>query len=393
MKWFLPIIFIALFSCSNEKVQESEPVDSSPPSLQNEDNKSIPKYLELSEKQAKELNLKYIEAQKKITQIEIAVPGTVYPDPNFYSEVSSPISGRISKIYAHEGDRVNKEQVIAEMQSLEYASMISDFVSSEAEKDYYFSQLERLTKLTEHKISSQSELEKIKSEYQRAAAINKGMRSKLLSIGLDIEQINSFVENTNITDPIFLIKAPIAGIINKHLIEVGQSVQMYQKLMDIIDSRKVLIKGFLSPDDATLVEAGDTVYTFSQQQNNRKMIKSVINSVSPALDNENKSVIVNIYADTRDGYPRPGENVRLSIMSDSDKEVVSVPLSAITYFGDVPTVFVQHEPNKLEIRQVKICRTTDTIAVLCEGAESGEKIITNQIFSLKALTKYSEFAD
>lgn len=392
MKKFFLIPLIFILSCGTEKAPQTEAEDSSPPSLTSEE-EILPEILEISDKQLEELNLQSILAEKKITQVEIAAPGTVYPDPTTYSIVSSPISGRVSKIYAHEGENVLKGQVIAELQSLEFASMISDYVRSEAETEYFKSQLDRLTKLTEQKISPQSELELVKSEYQRALATNKGMYAKLLSIGLNEKQIESFATSDKQTNPVYEIKSPISGIIDKHLIELGQSVDMYQKLMDIIDNRTVLIKGYLSPEDAAIVNKGDTVITISQKSNENKEIIAIVKSINPALDEENKSVVINIYANTKNSFPRPGENVRLSVLTYSSKEVVSVPLSSVTYFRDIPVIFIQKDKNTFEIRQVKICRTTDNIAVLCEGVDTGEKIITNQVFSLKALTKFSEYAE
>lgn len=386
----LPLFFI--FACGTEEVPQEEAQDSSPPSLSKED-EGIPEMLEITDKQLEELNLQSISANKKITKVQISAPGTVYPDPTTYSIVSSPISGRVSKIYAHEGEQVKRGEVIAELQSLEFASMISDYVRSQAETEYYRSQLDRLTKLTEQKISSQAELERIKSEYQRSLATTKGAYSKLLSIGLNDSQIESYANSDEKTNPVYEIKSPISGVIDKHLIELGQSVDMYQKLLDIIDTKSVLIKGYLSPEDAAIVSPGDTVYTVSQKNNESRQITAKVRTINPALDNENKSVVLNIYADTKNGFPRPGENVRLSILTFSQKEVVSVPLSSITYFRDIPVIFIEKDKNTYEIRKVRICRTTDEIAVLCEGVNTGEKIITNQVFSLKALTKYSEYAE
>lgn len=390
MKWLLLLLSIIFLSCSQEQDISVPEVDSSPPSIAEEQQTFAT--IELTEKQVNELNLVTETIKKQLINFNLIAPGTVYPAPDAYSIVSAPISGRISKIFAHEGEFVSKGQVLAELQSLEYSNMISDYLRSKAENEYYKSQVNRLSKLAEKKISPEAELEKVKSEYQRAKAIEQAAFSRLLSTGLTEKEISEINIEDNI-DPVFKIKAPISGVINEHMIELGQSVEMYQAMLDIIDEKQVLIKGFLSPDDAQLINPGDTVISVSQQDNSNTQITALVKSISPALDETNKSVIVNINAYTKNSWPRPGENVRLKIKTQTKEPLIAIPMKCITYDGDFATVFVKLSSNRIEKRMIKLIRTTDEIALVADGLKENEEVVTNQIFSLKALDKFNEFAD
>ena len=84
----------------------------------------------------------------------------------------------------------------------------------------------------------------------------------------------------------------------------------------IINTSKVLVKGYLAPEDAQYIQRGDSVVV-TLRDNNNKLIQGQISSVNPGLDETNRSVVVNIVVNTKNGWPKPGENVRLLITTSA----------------------------------------------------------------------------
>lgn len=390
MKKLFLLVIVLIISCSENEEFKIDEVESTPPSLENSE-KQI-SLINISDKQLTELNLKYLKIIPAIEKFSVIAPGTVVPAPDEYSIISAPISGRILKIYAHEGEYVKKGQILAELQSLEFANLISAYIRANAQTDYLKQQVDRLEKLTEKKISPEAELEKFKSEYRKSVAEKRAAYSNLKSTGLSEAEINTFI-NSDKDEVVFKIKSPINGKINDHLIEHGQSVQMYDKMMDIINETKVLIKTYLAPNDAQLINPGDSVKSITQKDNSNKRISAVVKSVNPALDIENKSVIANVYAHTKNGWPKPGENVRIKIQVKTNKPVISIPMDAIVYEGNQAVIFVKKDNNTFEKRQIVLSRTTEEKAFVVEGLSENDEVVINQLFSLKALSKFNEFAD
>ena len=56
-------------------------------------------------------------------------------------------------------------------------------------------------------------------------------------------------------------------------------------------------------------------------------------------------------------------------------------------------VFVRRAPLKYEKRVVQIERMTQDRAVISRGLQPGEEIAITQVFSLKALERFEQFAD
>ena len=88
-----------------------------------------------------------------------------------------------------------------------------------------------------------------------------------------------------------------------------------------------------------------------------------------------------------------GQNVRTSYDITTSESGVTIPLSAIQFEKDGATVFVLTYPNTFEKRSIGINRVTEKIAVVHSGLKPGDVVATSQIFSLKALEKFEEFAD
>jgi membrane fusion protein, heavy metal efflux system len=62
------------------------------------------------------------------------------------------------------------------------------------------------------------------------------------------------------------IHAPISGVVEKNFVEMGQSVNALENLSRILDTRVVLVRGYVSPDDARLIEPGDSVYMMRRDE-------------------------------------------------------------------------------------------------------------------------------
>jgi cobalt-zinc-cadmium efflux system membrane fusion protein len=120
---------------------------------------------------------------------------------------------------------------------------------------------------------------------------------------------------------------------------------------------------------------------------------ATVTSINPGLDESNRSVIVNILLATNESWPKPGENLRLSIRTSSSTEVITVPIEALTYEGNDPIVFVQLSGSVFEKRKVEVQEFRDKYAVVRKGLEQDERLAVTQIFSLKALSRFDKIAE
>ena len=392
-KPFVLGLMLLLASCGSEAPPEAATEDpGTPPSISG---KSAAELGRLSEQQAQDLDIQVYTIKEQQLPFTITAPGQVFGAPEGLSSVGAPINGRVAQIYAHEGERVQKGDPLLVLESLEFANLVAAHLEATAEITYQQQQVERLKVLSEEKITPQSRLERAQADLMLAQARENAAHSRLQAVGLSDDMIENLDPESDAGHARLTIYSPITGTINQHLIDLGQSVQAYDKMMDIIDNTRVLVRGYVSPADAPFLKPGNTAIIAEREDDGggQRQIKAEITTINPALDPTNKSIVLNTIVETEGGWPIVGQNVRMTYSADPVETTTSIPLSAIQFEGTQATVFVQHSPREYEKRTVDIQRMTPENALLRSGVEAGEKIAVTQVFSLKALERYEQFAE
>ncbi len=381
--------FLLLFSCQSGKAPEiDESQNELPPSLL-PGSKAI-SLVRLSEKEQNELNIETVKVNSGFIDYSVSAPGVVFSAPEHASAISTPINGQVSRINKYEGDRVRKGELLFQIQSFEFGNMVSDYLQAYAEEQFQTNRLNRLKQLVKETISSESELERAMAEFQRATVSAKAAYSKLKAVGVADHEIKQFVQATEF-EPELRIYSPIEGVVEQIFVEQGQSVNALEKLSRVLDTRVVLIRGYHSPDDARLMNAGDSV-TILKRENQEILLKAVISSMNPGLDENSRSVVSNILVKTVNGWPKPGENVRLDVVISSQKQIIAIPIESLTYDGNQPVVFVQHEPGIFEKRPIDVAEIRDKFVFLNSGLSDDQEIAVTKVFSLKALSRFDIIA-
>ena len=380
------LVLLFSFSCKQKSTQNSSLSNTEigvPPSIQTE--KEELEILQLSEKEIKELAIKTFLVESERIDFFVAAPGEVFPVPKRSSIISTPINGQLSNINDYEGQMVQKGQELFQIQSLEFGTLISEYLQARAELNFQENRFQRLQELVKEKISSASELEKAKAEYERALALAKSGTAKLRAVGVSEKELAAI--NTENFDPSFKIYAPISGVVEKNFVELGQSVNAMENLSRILDTREVLIRGYVSPNEAGYVSVGDTVKVLKRQQPETS-IAGTISSQNPGLDENTRSVIVNIVLKTNNNWPQPGENLRLEIKTSTPVKSIAIPISALTYDGEKAIVFVKKSDGEFEKRIITIKELRNELVFVQEGLSEGEEVAVSNVFSLKALSRF-----
>lgn len=393
----LALLATLTLSCSDTTPELDNPGISSPPSLNGENQKQANKIITLSSTQARELNIKTVQVLMQPVSFSINAPGVVYPAPENISIISAPISGRVANIYAHEGETVQKGDPLLELESLDYANLLADFLENTAEATYLKQQLERNRQLVEKEISAQRTLDRAEADYSRAATKVSASKARLKALGVTESLFELWQDEDTEPGSSLIIYSPITGTLNEHLIDLGTSVSANQKMLDIINNQKVLVRGFISPEDAFLIKKGTPVKITQRSEDNMttdsRIVNATVTTINPSLDEMNRAIPVNSIINTQNGWPIIGQNVRNEYQITTSESGISIPLSAVQFEQEGAAVFVQINEMSYQKRMITLSRITADEVIVSTGLEEGELVAINQIFSLKALEKFEEFAD
>jgi membrane fusion protein, heavy metal efflux system len=383
----LSLLFILIGEGCKRKEQavENKEATGVPPSVAIAGNEEKV-FVKLSPLEVSELTIPVQTLTAELRKYRLTAPGTVNPAPNHIGIISAPVDGRVVSLPIQEGERVRKGQVILELESLIYGTLVADYLQALAEVDLQTNQLQRMEKLDEKRIISEVDLEKAKADHIRAQASANGAYARLKTVGVSDSEIDAF-KSTDRINPRLKIHAPINGVIDSHKVELGQAVAANEMLATVLSLDQVLIKAYLSPEDGTLVNPGDSV-TISRRLANDLPIKSVVTTINPGLDETNRSVVINILVNQKSAVLKPGDNIRTDITTTSPVEVITVSMDAVTYNNNDPIVFVRISSDTYELRKIRIKEISNGFAVVSAGLAPGEQVAVGQVFSLKALSRF-----
>lgn len=160
--------------------------------------------------------------------IEAVVVTTGSLNPVITVEVGSQVSGRIVKLYADFNSRVEKGQVVAELdQSLfltrvqqsqaNYESAKASLEKAKVTLDNYKKKYDRALELFQKELISYEEKETAETQYYNAVADLKSAEAHL-------EQAESQLESSKVDLAYTVIHSPIDGIVISRNVSVGQTV-------------------------------------------------------------------------------------------------------------------------------------------------------------------------
>lgn len=393
LKLLIALLSVSMLTaCSQDESTTNIEDPGTPPSLRSE---QVNPLINLTAQQASDLNIETYTVTDAPITFTIDAPGEVFAAPERISVVSAPIDGRVAAIFAHEGETVSKGDPLLELESLEFANLVADYLEATAEITFQEQQVERLKVLTEDKISPLRNLERAQADLRLAKTKQSAALARLRAIGVTQDQMRFWDPFTSEPNAKLTLFASIDGVLNEHLIDLGESVNAYDKLLDIIDNTEVLVRGFVSPEDASFLNPGTdlTVSERSSDGLSGRSVQATVTTINPALDQYNKSVVLNSIVKTERNWPLVGQSVRLSYRAQPMQNMISIPLSAVQFEQSNATVFVQRSETEYEKRTVEISRMTAEHAILESGLQAGEKVAVTQVFSLKALERFEQFAD
>lgn len=343
----------------------------------------------LTSRQQKTLQPQTMALQSRVVQYPLAVPGVCQPAPGHVAAISAPLSGRLHGIRAHEGSRVKKGDILVEMESMELATLVAEYLKTRGQEQYLSRRMERIRQLVEKRISPQGTLEQLESERKVVMTTLQALSAQLQTIGYDQQALNL---QPNQPIPGLKLRAPIDGVIIAAQVIEGGAVDPHQELFTILNPDHLTVKGFVAPEDATPLRPGQKV-TILKMQNQNIHIQGQLDSINPSLDPSNRAIAVLTRITPQDSWPSVGEPVRMVIDITTPKPLIAIPDKAVFTNGEQTAVFLETGPGRFRVAPVTVQPLAGGMLQLLEGPPPGSRIATSDIFTLKALIRVSEYGE
>ncbi|MBS0584601.1 MAG: efflux RND transporter periplasmic adaptor subunit, partial [Proteobacteria bacterium] len=285
---------------------------------------ATPGNLKLSATQLQHVHLHTVAESKFRKAVQTS--GTVDFDADRATGVLAPISGPVGKLLVAAGDRVKKGQVLATVESPDFAAAVGALRKAEAAARTARNIADVDKDLLAYKGVSDREAVQAQSDAIGAESDRDAARQALAALGVDAKSIAAIASGGDVAFPGGTIRAPLAGIVVERFITPGQLLQAgTTACFTIADVSRVWVLAQVFGADIGQVAVGDS----AQIQAGDTALQGKVTNVADEVDATTRAVVARVSVDNPHGALKKQMYVRVSIVSRNETNGLLAPVSAI----------------------------------------------------------------
>jgi RND family efflux transporter MFP subunit len=321
-------------------------------------------------------------AEQAKTYVKVATPKvggaatTVTLPGSLQGDSQTPISARASgylKRWTHDiGTRVQKGDLLAEIESPEIDQQLSQAVAARQQAEAGLA-LARSTLVRYEELRKTGMIPQQQLEERRSAEVQG--QANLAAAEANVERLRQLQAFKRIT-------APFAGVITKRNVDVGDLIDAgaARPLFVLTQTDPLRVYVDVPQTYAHLVKVGQAV-TIMQAELRGKTFQGHVARTSGSLDAATRTMQIEVALPNRDGVLLPGAYVQVSLPLKAGDAVV-IPTNALMFRGEGLRVATVDGAGKVKIVPVKVGRNFGQSVEVMEGIAGGERLVLNPSDSL-----------
>ncbi len=318
------------------------------------------------------------EVKERLTPHSVSAPGNVALDLAYVAKVSSRIPGQVDKIMVKLGDRVQKDQPLAAVESMRLDELVQEYLVAKSKLDVANSNFTRTKQLQAENIISQRRFLEDRGHQIEAQAVYQHVREKLLNMGLSEKELQQLEHGSHLEGHKYLLRAPLSGTVVSQHIVLGQGVAAGDELFEIVDTSRVWVFANLPIEQARRFQKGDQGQIIPRGGD---PVTARLSYIAPVADATTRTIRVRFDVDNPKGRLKPNEYVEVRLI-DQQKPALSIPLSALTMLDGVRGVFVQRDTG-YDFVFIETGQEGGGLVEVKRGLKLGEQVVTEGVFDLK----------
>ncbi len=343
-----------------------------------------PPRVTLTEQQIRDAGVTLAQAKGGALKRHFLAPGSLMPDADHIARVSVHVLGTVAELRKKLGDSVEKDEIVAAIESREVADAKSEYLAARVTNDLRQTLFNRQKPLLESRAVSENEFLRTQLSASEAQIKLDGARQKLFALGLSESEIADLPNQPPENLRKQYLRSPIAGRVSERRVDLGGLTGrggIESELFVIVNLDEIWVDLAVSPQDIAAVREGSPVSIRAVGIEDEAAAKIVF--VSPLLDRETRNARVIASLPNPGHRWRPGTFVTAEIPLGDNAATVIVPRKALQTVKGAPTLFVR-DAGGFEARQVKTGREDDDDIEIVSGLVPGETIAVANTFTLKA---------
>jgi RND family efflux transporter MFP subunit len=177
-----------------------------------------------------------------------------------------------------------------------------------------------------------------------------------------------------------VVRAPFAGVVGERMVSVGDYVTRGMKVVSVLRTNPLRLQLTVPQQSSVEVGVGRAV-SLEVDSAPGKAFTGQVRYVSPALQTDSRTLVVEAVVPNDDGALKPGSFATAQIEQESKKPGILVPAAAVRTVSGSSRVFVV-ATNRAEERLVTIGQTVDDLVEITTGLKAGERVATTNVTQL-----------
>ena len=298
-------------------------------------------------KNQKKTNVRIKQVNLEFLSIQSTYVGYLLP----YKRVlmRSEIDGVIEKIDFEEGDEITKGKRLVDISTKEHRLKLKIAITDSNLADI---NIKRDEKLAAKNLISNAQLDQTKTRAE-SASLNK----ELAEISLNKS----------------LISSPLKGTIKTRHIKVGEFVRKGDKLVEILDIDKIIVKVNIPEQEILSIQVGQNVEVALYIMEKKTFLGRVKN-IGLEADSSNRTFPVEILVDNKERQLRAGMLARATFTKNVDQDQIVIPRHTVLERDQGRVVYV-FEDGKAFRRDITIGLSQLDQVQVVQGLNKGELIV------------------
>jgi len=278
-------------------------------------------------------------------------------------EIANEVPGVVETINFESGDTAAKGDVLIRLNAeIDEAALRTRRAEAQlAEQEY-----KRLSDLLPKRAISQSQFDEAKANFDAARARVNEAEAQLSKK---------------------VIRAPFDGKLGLRMVDQGEYIATGTSIVEINMLNPIYADFTLSEKDLPLISNGyEVIATVAAIPD--QTFKGRVSAINTSVNPQTRTVRVRATLDNTDELLRPGMFATINTRQPEDRQVITVPRTAISYntYGDYVYVVTENDDGQLVVdrRTVESGDVRDGQVAVTRGLETGEQVVSKGLLRLRA---------
>jgi len=303
----------------------------------------------------------------------LSLPGTL--QGFVQSPIAARSSGYLRRWYKDIGSKVEKGELLAEIETPEIDQQLSQAIASRQQAasslELAKSTVERWENLRKKDAVSQQELEERRSADVQA-------RANLAAADANVERLRQL-------EGFKRVVAPFAGVITRRNVDVGDLIDAGggssgRPLFQLSQTDPLRVYVNVPQSYAQLIKAGQKVVV-TQAELPGRTFEGEVARTSASIDTTTRTMQIEVALPNRDGTLLPGAFVQVALPLQASQSLV-IPTNALLFRAEGLRVAVLDAADRVHLRSIDLGRNYGQTVEVLGGISASDRLVLNPADSL-----------